>query len=52
MGIGLEWLFRLAHEPRRLWHRYLVYNPLFVIHFILQTLGLRRYGERSLTAAD
>jgi N-acetylglucosaminyldiphosphoundecaprenol N-acetyl-beta-D-mannosaminyltransferase len=28
---GLEWAFRLAHEPRRLWRRYLRYNPRFVI---------------------
>jgi N-acetylglucosaminyldiphosphoundecaprenol N-acetyl-beta-D-mannosaminyltransferase len=27
---GLEWLFRLATEPRRLWRRYLVNNPAFV----------------------
>lgn len=27
---GLEWLFRLLQEPRRLWHRYLVYNIRFV----------------------
>jgi N-acetylglucosaminyldiphosphoundecaprenol N-acetyl-beta-D-mannosaminyltransferase len=27
---GLEWLFRLASEPRRLWRRYLVNNPSFV----------------------
>lgn len=27
---GLEWLFRLGCEPRRLWRRYLVNNPLFV----------------------
>lgn len=27
---GLEWAFRFAHEPRRLWRRYLVYNPKFV----------------------
>lgn len=26
---GLEWLFRLASEPRRLWRRYLVYNAKF-----------------------
>ena len=30
---GLEWLFRLAHEPRRLWRRYLILNPLFVLSF-------------------
>ncbi len=27
---GLEWLFRLLMEPRRLWRRYVVYNTLFV----------------------
>ena len=27
---GLEWLFRLGSEPRRLWKRYLVNNPAFV----------------------
>lgn len=26
---GLEWLFRLSSEPRRLWRRYAVLNPLF-----------------------
>lgn len=26
---GLEWLFRLVSEPRRLWRRYLLYNPRF-----------------------
>ncbi|OHB75304.1 MAG: hypothetical protein A2Z34_09620 [Planctomycetes bacterium RBG_16_59_8] len=31
---GLEWLFRLLCEPRRLWKRYLIYNPLFVIRFL------------------
>jgi N-acetylglucosaminyldiphosphoundecaprenol N-acetyl-beta-D-mannosaminyltransferase len=43
MGAGLEWLFRLLQEPRRLWRRYLVYNPLFVFHLTLELLGLRRY---------
>ena len=28
--LGLEWLFRLVSEPRRLWRRYLVGNSLFV----------------------
>jgi N-acetylglucosaminyldiphosphoundecaprenol N-acetyl-beta-D-mannosaminyltransferase len=30
---GLEWAFRLAHEPRRLWRRYLRYNPRFLTAF-------------------
>jgi N-acetylglucosaminyldiphosphoundecaprenol N-acetyl-beta-D-mannosaminyltransferase len=28
---GLEWLYRLASEPGRLWKRYLVTNTIFVI---------------------
>ena len=28
---GLEWFFRLCCEPRRLWRRYLLLNPLFVL---------------------
>jgi N-acetylglucosaminyldiphosphoundecaprenol N-acetyl-beta-D-mannosaminyltransferase len=43
MRAGLEWLFRLGQEPRRLWFRYLVYNPLFVFHLALQMLRVRRY---------
>ncbi len=39
---GLEWLFRLISEPRRLGRRYLVNNPLFVFYVGLQALGLRR----------
>lgn len=41
---GLEWLFRLATEPRRLWRRYLVYNPRFIYLVALQRLGLRRFS--------
>jgi N-acetylglucosaminyldiphosphoundecaprenol N-acetyl-beta-D-mannosaminyltransferase len=33
---GLEWLFRLANEPRRLWRRYLINNSLFVWLTLLQ----------------
>lgn len=40
---GLEWLHRLATEPRRLWRRYLVHNPLFVLRTVAQLTGLRRY---------
>jgi N-acetylglucosaminyldiphosphoundecaprenol N-acetyl-beta-D-mannosaminyltransferase len=40
---GLEWLFRLYQEPRRLAYRYLVYNPLFMMHVFLQLAGLRHY---------
>lgn len=41
---GLEWLFRLMTEPKRLWKRYLIYNPQFIGLVILQQLGLKRYN--------
>lgn len=41
---GLEWLFRLWQEPRRLWYRYLVYNPLFIALVLAQMLGIRRFS--------
>lgn len=40
---GLEWLFRLGSEPRRLWKRYLVNNPWFLAEIALQGAGLRRH---------
>jgi N-acetylglucosaminyldiphosphoundecaprenol N-acetyl-beta-D-mannosaminyltransferase len=36
---GLEWFFRLVTEPRRLWHRYLVNNPMFIYLLLLQATG-------------
>jgi len=39
---GLEWAFRLAHEPRRLWRRYMRYNPRFVAAFARQLAEHRR----------
>jgi N-acetylglucosaminyldiphosphoundecaprenol N-acetyl-beta-D-mannosaminyltransferase len=33
---GLEWAWRLAHEPRRLWRRYARYNPRFLVAFARQ----------------
>jgi N-acetylglucosaminyldiphosphoundecaprenol N-acetyl-beta-D-mannosaminyltransferase len=39
---GMEWAFRLATEPRRLWKRYLKHNPRFVALFGLQLLLMKR----------
>lgn len=36
MRAGLEWLFRLLCEPRRLWRRYLIGNGRFLYHFLLR----------------
>jgi len=38
-NLALEWLFRLANEPRRLWRRYARYNPRFVAGFTRQWLA-------------
>jgi N-acetylglucosaminyldiphosphoundecaprenol N-acetyl-beta-D-mannosaminyltransferase len=43
---GLEWCFRLATEPKRLWRRYLVNNPLFIMLMTLQMFGVHR-GKRN-----
>lgn len=41
---GLEWLFRLKEEPRRLWRRYLLLNPYYVFLLSKQWIG-RSYAE-------
>lgn len=44
---GLEWLFRLAHDPKRLWKRYLFLNPLYLLFIGGEVLGLCRFGRGS-----
>ena len=44
---GLEWLFRLLTEPKRLWRRYLYHNPRFVFHAAAQLLRARFHEHRS-----
>jgi exopolysaccharide biosynthesis WecB/TagA/CpsF family protein len=49
---GLEWLFRLGSEPRRLWRRYLLLNPAYALLVALQALGLKKFrtdGNRPTT---
>ncbi|MEM9219736.1 MAG: WecB/TagA/CpsF family glycosyltransferase [Cyanobacteria bacterium P01_F01_bin.150] len=49
--LGLEWAFRFAMEPGRLWKRYVYNNPRFIILFLLQWLsslvGIRLYQSRA-----
>ncbi len=45
---GLEWLFRLATEPKRLWRRYL-HNPRFVVLALGQLLRTRLNEHRRTT---
>jgi N-acetylglucosaminyldiphosphoundecaprenol N-acetyl-beta-D-mannosaminyltransferase len=40
---GLEWLFRLLQEPKRLWRRYLVHGSAFAWNVSLEILGLRKF---------
>jgi N-acetylglucosaminyldiphosphoundecaprenol N-acetyl-beta-D-mannosaminyltransferase len=40
---GMEWAFRLAMEPRRLWRRYARYNPRFITGFARQYLAYLRH---------
>jgi N-acetylglucosaminyldiphosphoundecaprenol N-acetyl-beta-D-mannosaminyltransferase len=42
---GLEWLFRLSTEPRRMAHRYLVYNSIFIARAFQQLAGWKSYAQ-------
>lgn len=39
---GIEWVFRLIQEPRRLWRRYIVGNPTFLARVATQRWGKRK----------
>jgi len=41
--LGLEWAYRLTQEPRRLWRRYMILNPRFMMLAALQFLGLKKF---------
>ncbi|MGH7690707.1 MAG: WecB/TagA/CpsF family glycosyltransferase [Gemmatimonadaceae bacterium] len=42
---GLEWLFRLLHEPTRLWRRYLLLSPVYLTLVLAQAVRLRRFDK-------
>jgi len=44
---GLEWLFRLVTEPRRLWRRYFLNNSCFLWLVLLQALGKASHRQAS-----
>src|SRR5262249_13407499 len=44
---GLEWLFRLCQEPRRLGRRYIYSNTRFIVEILAQKTGLREYSYDS-----
>lgn len=41
---GLEWLFRWCAEPLRLWKRYMLLNPSYLVLLALQAAGLRQFS--------
>lgn len=41
---GLEWLFRLISDPKRLWRRYLVYGAQFALKVVLELAGMRLFS--------
>jgi N-acetylglucosaminyldiphosphoundecaprenol N-acetyl-beta-D-mannosaminyltransferase len=43
--MGLEWLFRLATNPRRLFRRYLINSPVVIALLLRQRLAAGRYGR-------
>lgn len=47
--VGLEWVFRLFQEPKRLWQRYLFLNPLYLTLVALQRLGLKDFDQVNST---
>jgi N-acetylglucosaminyldiphosphoundecaprenol N-acetyl-beta-D-mannosaminyltransferase len=44
-GAGLEWAYRFFQEPNRLWRRYVIQNPRFVVLAMADLLGLLRTGS-------
>ncbi len=50
-GLGLEWSFRLAREPRRLWKRYLIGNMHFLFLLVKEIVRDRTAAERPAPAA-
>ena len=45
-NIGMEWLFRLINEPKRLWKRYLTVVPLFVCYNINEFLQINLFNKK------
>lgn len=45
---GLEWLFRLLIEPSRMWKRYIIGNPLFILRVLKERIRGMIYGDNSL----
>jgi N-acetylglucosaminyldiphosphoundecaprenol N-acetyl-beta-D-mannosaminyltransferase len=49
---GLEWLYRLAQEPARLWKRYLLLNPYYLWLLFLQLTGLKKFNPANASPPE
>lgn len=47
---GFEWLYRLVHDPKRLWRRYLLLGPAYLTLLATQLLRLRRFDPRNVVS--
>lgn len=52
ISIGLEWLYRLMKEPRRMWKRYVIGNPLFVKNVLSMKLQSSREMKLKYNLSD
>ena len=50
--VGLEWLFRLSKEPKRLWQRYLYLNPFYLFLLSLQASNLTNFDPNFCANPD
>jgi exopolysaccharide biosynthesis WecB/TagA/CpsF family protein len=44
---GLEWLFRLLKEPRRLWRRYVLFNPYYMLLVLMQAMRISGFDPKA-----
>jgi N-acetylglucosaminyldiphosphoundecaprenol N-acetyl-beta-D-mannosaminyltransferase len=49
---GLEWFYRLSREPRRLWRRYLITDPAFVVLVAAELRGTRGPKQKSIQSMN
>lgn len=47
--LGIEWFYRLAQEPRRMFKRYLVGNSKFIVYVAQEWISLKRASQRGIS---
>ncbi|AZG35697.1 WecB/TagA/CpsF family glycosyltransferase [Shewanella psychromarinicola] len=49
--MGMEWTWRLMQEPKRMWRRYIIGNPLFVLRVLIDLIAQRLLAHKSANKA-